>query len=77
MSTLSSHATDYFHRQNSNVVNFFSTLKKDDPKEQLVYYQVCCIGYHFTSANMYVVWYWNLCNSRGGFAHYCEDYQGH
>ena len=26
--------------QNSNIVNFFSMLKKDDPKEQLVYYQV-------------------------------------
>ncbi|KAK0243756.1 hypothetical protein EDD85DRAFT_171967 [Armillaria nabsnona] len=30
---------DQFDSDNSNVVNFFSTLKKDDPKEQLVYYQ--------------------------------------
>ncbi|PBK58695.1 hypothetical protein ARMSODRAFT_923456 [Armillaria solidipes] len=30
---------DQFNSDNSNVVNFFSTLKKDDPKEQLVYYQ--------------------------------------
>ncbi|KAL0575790.1 hypothetical protein V5O48_006188 [Marasmius crinis-equi] len=30
---------DQFDDDNSNVVNFFSTLKKDDPKLQLVYYQ--------------------------------------
>ncbi|KAK0457434.1 uncharacterized protein EV420DRAFT_1480512 [Desarmillaria tabescens] len=30
---------DQFDSDNSNVVNFFSTLKKDDPTEQLVYYQ--------------------------------------
>ncbi|KAF9259354.1 hypothetical protein L218DRAFT_874918 [Marasmius fiardii PR-910] len=30
---------DQFDDDNSNVVNFFSMLKKDDPKEQLVYYQ--------------------------------------
>ena len=31
--------------QNSNVVRFFSLLKKDDRREQMVYYQVrerCC-----------------------------------
>ena len=26
--------------QNSNIVQFFSMLKKDDPSEQMVYYQV-------------------------------------
>ncbi|KAF9258241.1 hypothetical protein L218DRAFT_877561 [Marasmius fiardii PR-910] len=30
---------DQFDNDNSNVVNFFSMLKKDDPREQLVYYQ--------------------------------------
>ncbi|KAF8167168.1 hypothetical protein B0H34DRAFT_791932 [Crassisporium funariophilum] len=30
---------DQFDDDNSNIVNFFSMLKKDDPKEQLVYYQ--------------------------------------
>ncbi len=30
----------FYFFQNSNIVNFFSMLKKDDPKEQLVYYQV-------------------------------------
>jgi len=30
---------DQFDEDNSNVVNFFSMLKKDDSKEQLVYYQ--------------------------------------
>lgn len=30
---------DQFDSDNSNVVNFFSLLRKDDPKEQLVYYQ--------------------------------------
>ncbi|KAF9461946.1 hypothetical protein BDZ94DRAFT_1166859 [Collybia nuda] len=30
---------DQFDEDNSNVVNFFSTLKKDDSKKQLVYYQ--------------------------------------
>ena len=28
------------HTQNSNVVKFFSLLKRDDPREQVVYYQV-------------------------------------
>ncbi|KAG5638505.1 hypothetical protein H0H81_012310 [Sphagnurus paluster] len=31
---------DQFDEDNSNIVNFFSMLKKDDPKKQLVYYQV-------------------------------------
>ncbi|KAJ7053865.1 hypothetical protein C8F01DRAFT_503659 [Mycena amicta] len=30
---------DQFDDDNSNVVNFFSLLKKDDPNQQLVYYQ--------------------------------------
>ncbi|KAJ3511638.1 hypothetical protein NLJ89_g3982 [Agrocybe chaxingu] len=30
---------DQFDDDNSNIVNFFSMLKKDDPREQLVYYQ--------------------------------------
>jgi uncharacterized protein (DUF2235 family) len=30
---------DQFDDDNSNIVNFFSMLKKDDPKAQLVYYQ--------------------------------------
>ncbi|KAG6840745.1 hypothetical protein C0991_004654 [Blastosporella zonata] len=30
---------DQFDEDNSNIVNFFSMLKKDDPKDQLVYYQ--------------------------------------
>ncbi|KIM38234.1 hypothetical protein M413DRAFT_30356 [Hebeloma cylindrosporum] len=30
---------DQFDEDNSNIVNFFSMLKKDDPKQQLVYYQ--------------------------------------
>ncbi|TFK66192.1 hypothetical protein BDN72DRAFT_871607 [Pluteus cervinus] len=30
---------DQFDDDNSNVVNFFSLLKKDDPSQQLVYYQ--------------------------------------
>ncbi|KAF7293119.1 Zn(2)-C6 fungal-type domain-containing protein [Mycena kentingensis (nom. inval.)] len=30
---------DQFDDDNSNVVNFFSMLKKDDPSQQLVYYQ--------------------------------------
>ncbi|KAK0466044.1 uncharacterized protein EV420DRAFT_1474854 [Desarmillaria tabescens] len=30
---------DQFDSDNSNVVNFFSLLKKDDPRTQLVYYQ--------------------------------------
>ncbi|KAF9259355.1 hypothetical protein L218DRAFT_1003914 [Marasmius fiardii PR-910] len=30
---------DQFDDDNSNVVNFFSMLKKDDPRKQLVYYQ--------------------------------------
>ncbi|KAL0563061.1 hypothetical protein V5O48_019016, partial [Marasmius crinis-equi] len=30
---------DQFDDDNSNVVNLFSTLKKDEPKLQLVYYQ--------------------------------------
>ncbi|KAG6856117.1 hypothetical protein H0H87_007331 [Tephrocybe sp. NHM501043] len=30
---------DQFDEDNSNIVNFFSMLKKDDSKEQLVYYQ--------------------------------------
>ena len=29
--------------QNTNVVNFVATLKKDDPTTQLVYYQVICV----------------------------------
>ena len=28
------------HSQNSNVVKFFSLLKRDDRREQMVYYQV-------------------------------------
>ena len=28
------------HPQNSNVVKFFSLLKRDDRREQMVYYQV-------------------------------------
>lgn len=28
--------------ENSNIVELFSILKKDDPDKQLVYYQVCC-----------------------------------
>lgn len=28
------------HAQNSNVVKFFSLLKRDDRREQMVYYQV-------------------------------------
>ncbi|KAG6919079.1 hypothetical protein DXG01_009332 [Tephrocybe rancida] len=31
---------DQFDEDNSNIVNFFSLLKKDDSKDQLVYYQV-------------------------------------
>ncbi|GLB43692.1 putative uncharacterized alpha/beta hydrolase domain (DUF2235) [Lyophyllum shimeji] len=30
---------DQFDEDNSNIVNFFSMLKKDNPREQLVYYQ--------------------------------------
>ena len=30
--------------QNSNVVQFFSMLKKDDKSQQMVYYQVCTNG---------------------------------
>ena len=26
--------------QNSNIIQFFSMLKKDDPSQQMVYYQV-------------------------------------
>lgn len=33
-------ADSTFHK-NSNVVNFFSALKKDDPNKQMVYYKVC------------------------------------
>ncbi len=39
---------DQFDADNSNIVNFFSLLKKDDRTEQMVYYQVrfqnlqCC-----------------------------------
>ena len=32
---------DDIHAQNSNVVTFFSLLKKDDRNEQMCYYQVC------------------------------------
>lgn len=28
--------------QNSNIIQFFSMLKKDDPSQQMVYYQVGC-----------------------------------
>ena len=39
-----------WHLQNSNVVQFLAMLKKDDPKEQLVYYQVTSIGLHVKAA---------------------------
>ena len=32
---------DQFDNDNSNVVQFFALLKKGEPKQQLVYYQVC------------------------------------
>ena len=33
-------AADDIHAQNSNVVTFFSLLKKDNRNDQMVYYQV-------------------------------------
>ena len=33
--------------QNSNIVQFFSMLKKDDKSQQLVYYQVRSVGFTF------------------------------
>ena len=36
--------------QNSNVVQFLAMLKKDNPTEQLVYYQVASISVHVKSA---------------------------
>ena len=32
--------------QNSNVVKFFSLLKRDDRREQMVYYQVRALPLH-------------------------------
>ena len=29
------------HAQNSNIIQLFSMLKKDDKSQQVVYYQVC------------------------------------
>lgn len=31
--------------QNSNIIQLFSMLKKDDPAQQMVYYQVGCSFY--------------------------------
>jgi len=33
--------------QNSNIVQFFSMLKKDDKSQQVVYYQVSTIWFSF------------------------------
>ncbi|KAG6330688.1 hypothetical protein ID866_8400, partial [Astraeus odoratus] len=40
---------DQFDKDNSNVVQFFSTLKKDDPSQQMVYYQAGIGAYGINS----------------------------
>jgi len=54
-------AEESISSQNSNIVNLFSMLKKDDPKKQLVYYQVRS----FPPCTVLVVTYPNMFNKAG------------
>ncbi|TFK86941.1 hypothetical protein K466DRAFT_491820 [Polyporus arcularius HHB13444] len=77
---------DQFSAENSNVVTFFSLLKKDSPKEQMVYYQPG-IGTYISTTNVTglkskvdkvldEMLAWNLSNHvMGGYEFLMQNYQ--
>lgn len=70
---------DHFDADNSNVVSLFSLLKKDNRREQMVYYQVRT-SFFFAGARMDLNWKsvrdWNLYITKGGVSVHVELVEG-
>ncbi|KAI9066492.1 hypothetical protein FKP32DRAFT_1601720 [Trametes sanguinea] len=66
---------DQFDADNSNVVAFFSLLKKDDRREQMVYYQVSAFQARFDKVlDAMIAWHLDA-HVQGGYEFLMQNYQ--